>query len=69
MQARQMAQMQAAPPRAQAPSALPVARSGGSSDMRGVSRPSPPSSMPDDGGVRGSTGERFIRHDSVLTLV
>ena len=69
MQARQMAQMQAAPPRAQAPSALPVARSGGSSDMRGVSRPSPPLSLPDDGGMRGASGESFFRHESVLTLV
>ncbi len=62
-----MAQMQAAPPRAQAPSALPVARSGGSSEMRGVSRPSPPSSLPDAGGMRGDSGERVFRHASVLT--
>ena len=45
-----MAQVQAAPPqRSQASSALPVAHSGGgggSSDMRAVSRPSPPSSLP-----------------------
>ena len=59
-----MAQMQAAAPRSQAPSALPVARSGGgiSSDMRAVSRPSPPASLPDDGSVRGAAGERFFRH-------
>ena len=69
MQARQMAQMQAAPPRPQAPSALPVARSGGSSDMRVVSRPSPPSLLPDDGGVKGASGERNFGHASVLTLI
>ena len=54
-----MAPIQAAPPRAQAPSTLLVARSGGSSsNMRGVPRPLP-SSLPDDGGVRGASGERL----------
>ena len=63
MQARQMAQMQAAPPRSQAPSALLVARSGGaggaSLELRSASRPSPPHSATDDAGVRISSGDRF----------
>ena len=60
MQARQMAQMQAAPPpRSQAPSAL-VARSGGGgggfSETRSAPRPSPPSLLADDASLRSASG-------------
>ena len=54
MQARQMAQMKAVPPRSQAPSAPPVARSSGSAEMRGTSRPQ--SSPADDISARSAPG-------------